>query len=165
MARCAHRNETKGNMVVIYQKVVLALFGILISTACIFACNCGTDISPSVIPTIADDEGAVGAVYRHFHDCSSGSHGKATFAELWSSSYSFDSFPDYSYGWNVSTTFYCWSDEGNPAFEPLPQDDPMFSESEYSFIYTMNWKVSADLTQVTPSDDNAAQLEVELGCR
>ena len=149
----------------ICHRVRIGFLAILISTVSLFACSCGADILPSMVPTIADDEGAVGVVYRHLRDCSSGSHGKSVFAELWNSSYSVDSSPDYSYGWNVSTTFHCWSDEGNPLFEPVAKEDPMFNGSEYSFVYVMNWRVSANLTQVTPANDNAIRLEEELGCR
>jgi len=141
---------------------ILSLLGVLIIAGIFYTLM--SEETPLQEPPIAENEGAVGTVYRHLRDCAETSHGEQVFAELWSSSYNLTAYPDYDYGWNVSTTFYCWSEEGNSLFEPLPEDDPLFNNESYSYIYVMNWQVSADLEQVSPADENAARLEAELGC-
>jgi hypothetical protein len=141
---------------------ILSLLGVLIIFGIFYTFM--SEETPYQEPSIAENEGAVGTVYRHLHDCARTSHGEQVFGELWSSSYNMTAYPDYEYGWNVSTTFYCWSEEGNPAFNPLPEDDPLFNNESYSFVYVMNWQVSSDLEQVSPADKNAARLETELGC-
>jgi len=142
---------------------ILSILGVLI-IAGIFYTLMSEETPSSPTPSIAENEGAVGTVYRHLQDCAKTSHGEQVFGELWSSSYNMTAYPDYDYGWNVSTTFYCWSEAGNPLFQPLPEDDPLFNNESYSFVYIMNWRVSADLEQVSPADENAARLESELGC-
>lgn len=141
---------------------ILSILGVLIIFGIFYTFM--SEETPYQEPSIAENEGAVGTVYRHLHDCARTSHGEQVFGELWSSSYNMTAYPDYEYGWNVSTTFYCWSEEGNPLFQPLPEDDPLFNNESYSFVYIMNWQVSADLEQVSPADENAASLEAELGC-
>ena len=142
--------------------IILSILGVLIIFGIFYTLM--SEETPSPTPSIAENQDAVGTVYRHLHDCSRTSHGEQVFAELWNSSYSLTAYPDYDYGWNVSTTFYCWSEAGNPLFDPLPEDDPLFNNEGYSFVYIMNWQVSADLEQVSPADENAARLESELGC-
>jgi hypothetical protein len=141
---------------------ILSILGVFIIFGIFYACM--SEKTPSPEPLIAENEGPVGTVYRHLHNCATTSHGKQVFEELWSSSYDVLPHADYDYGWNVSTTFYCWAEEGNPVFDPLPEDDPLFNNESYSFVYVMNWQVSTDLEQVSPSDENAARLEAELGC-
>jgi hypothetical protein len=141
---------------------ILSLLGVLIIFGIFYTLM--SEETPFPTPSIAKSEDAVGTVYRHLHDCATTSRGEQVFDELWSSSYNMAAYPDYDYGWNVSTTFYCWSDEGNPLFDPLPEDDPLFDNESYSYVYVMNWQVSADLEQVSPADENAAGLESELGC-
>jgi len=142
---------------------ILSILGVFIIFG-IFYTLMSEETPSSPTPSIAENEGAVGTVYRHLRDCAKTSHGEQVFGELWSSSYNMTAYPDYDYGWNVSTTFYCWSEAGNPLFQPLPEDDPLFNNENYSFVYVMNWLVSADLEQVSPADENAARLESELGC-
>jgi len=143
---------------------ILSTLGVLIIFGIFYALMSEETLTPE--PFIADNEGPVGTVYRHLRDCATTSHGEQVFEDLWSplSSYNASIIQYYDYGWNVSTTFYCWSEEGNPTFDPLPEDDPLFNNKSYNYVYVMNWQVSADLEQVTPADENAARLEAELGC-
>ena len=146
------------------KRLILALAaGMLLTAAC--ACGGGGDGLPPPTPLIAYDSGALGTAYRHLDSLATTAEAEELFNELWSASWGSSVAPEADGGFKVTFTFHRWEREGNPLFEPLPAEHPLFEKQEYDYVYSMEWWVSPDLNQVLATGDNALALEAELSAR